>query len=180
MAGSTSRHRLFFELESNAEWTPLDVPMVASSSFVAGDPHGEGQRLRYFRRRCGGLLAKAWFGPHCEGDAGRVAPRSLKRVLDEAMGLAAWQSGHPARALDIDVWGQASVPLETVVLVAAWVESVVGRLVRVGGQVYDREGRTYAAGRGVFSKPTATDFPWLDPGYEVGSNRMEPGFGERA
>lgn len=83
-------------------------------SFVSGDPFGNRIRVRYFKReRDGALVGKVWFGPGAEGPPGHAHGGSMAAVLDEALGAAAWMSGHPVVAAKLVTVFRRMLPLGT-------------------------------------------------------------------
>src|SRR5262245_51363894 len=97
-------------------WSEVEAfpALEAIKSFVSGEPRGRRLRVSYFRRiRDGNLVGKAWFGPGAEGPPGLAHGGSVAAVLDEAMGAACWQAGHPSLAARLSIEFRAMVRLGT-------------------------------------------------------------------
>lgn len=101
---------------------------MAGRSFISGYPKEERLKISYFQREADGtLVGTAWFGPQAEGPPGHAHGGSISGVLDEAMGIAAWITGHPVVAAQLTVNFQRMVPLGTEATFEAWVERAEGR-----------------------------------------------------
>lgn len=142
------------EPTANQGWSPIDVPtdFGEGQSFVSGDRTGNRLRIAYFRREeDGALCAKAWFGWAAEGPPGHAHGGSMASVLDEAMGISAWISGHPVVAASLKVEFRGKLPLGTDATVEAWVEKVEGRKVTTRGRLHDpATGAVFAESEGLF------------------------------
>jgi len=82
----------------------------------------------------------------------------MAAVLDEAMGGAAWLSGHTVVAAEIVITFKAMLPLETWCVVESRISNVDGRKVRTEAEIRDRDGRVYTAGKGLFVRIDASRF----------------------
>lgn len=133
-------------------WTPVSPPqVVASGTFVSGEPSGDRLRVRYFRRDHDGvLMAKAWFGPGTQGPPGHAHGGSMASLLDEAMGAAAWSSGHAVVAAELTTRFRRMLPLEASCIVEARVASSDGRKVRTVAELRRRSGDLVAEGEALF------------------------------
>lgn len=141
------------DLEPEEGWVPLDLGEemgARASSFVSGAGNGRRLRVRYFRCDQRTLAGKAWFGPDAEGPPGHAHGGAIASVLDEAMGAAAWASGHTAVAASITVHFREMLPLGTVCRIGAWVSGVDGRKVRTHGVLAAPNGQTVANAEGLF------------------------------
>jgi acyl-coenzyme A thioesterase PaaI-like protein len=121
-------------------WEPIEPPRLEGGrgSFVSGDPAGERLRVRYFRRAgARPLVGRAWFGPGAEGPPGHAHGGSMAAVLDEAMGAAAWMSGHKVVAVQLDTSFRRMLPLGTDAWLEAWVERVEGKKVWTASRLFD-------------------------------------------
>lgn len=120
-------------------------------SFVSGDPEGDRLRVRYFRReRDGALVGRIWFGPGAEGPPGHAHGGSMAAALDEAMGAGAWMAGHTVVAARLTTEFRRMLPLNTEVLLEAWVHEVEGRKVKTRGRLFGPDGELYAEGEALF------------------------------
>jgi acyl-coenzyme A thioesterase PaaI-like protein len=149
-------HSLFLHSEVTVPehgWTPVE-PLRALGpirSFVSADPASERIRISYFRRESDGVLvAKVWFGPDAEGPPGHAHGGAIASVLDEAMGAAAWATGHCAVASRLAVRFRALVPLRVVVMAEARVRGThVGRL-HLNAKICGGGGTPFAEASGLF------------------------------
>ena len=135
---------------------PNPEPVHRIASFVSADPAGRRLRLAFWKRpadpgeRGVVIVARTWFGPDAEGPPGHAHGGSIAAVLDEVMGVAAWESGHRVVAATIEVRFHAPVPLGTDTAVRAELTEVDGRRIRVRGEVRGPENVLYASARGLF------------------------------
>lgn len=133
--------------------SPIDpFPRLAGSgAFVSRDPQGDRFRVRYFHRPADDVLvALVWFGPGTEGPPGHAHGGSVAAVLDEAMGAAAWHSGHPVVAAHLAVDFRGMVPVGLEAVVEARIERVEGRKVRTSGRLLGAGDEVLAEGNGLF------------------------------
>jgi acyl-coenzyme A thioesterase PaaI-like protein len=132
---------------------PADLPFLAvEDTFVSGDRTGRRFRIRYYRGEDDSqLFGKILFGNGAQGPPDHVHGGAMAAILDEAMGGAAWQSGHPVVAANLDVSFRRLLPLRTPCVVEASIVGVDGRKITTRGQLRDREGETvFAEGRALF------------------------------
>ena len=135
------------------DWIAVEPPRLEGGrgSFVSGEPEGDRLRVRYFRRAGDRVLVgRAWFGPGTSGPPGHAHGGSLAAVLDEAMGAAAWLSGHLVVAVRLTLDFRRMLPLGTDALLEAWVEGIDGRKVRTRGRLFDEAGADFAQAEGLF------------------------------
>ncbi len=132
-------------------WAPVDPfpSLKPGRSFVNDTNPNDRLRLAYFRVDGEpGLRAKAWFGPGAEGPPGFAHGGSVAAVLDEALGAAAWLSGHIVVVARLAVDMREMVPLGTDATVKAWVDRVDGRKVYCRAQLRD-DSTTFAEGEAL-------------------------------
>jgi acyl-coenzyme A thioesterase PaaI-like protein len=149
------------DLGGEAGWQALSIPTSfgRGRSFVSGEPDGDRLRIRYFQPpEKDRLFARVWFGPGAEGPPNHAHGGSAAAVLDEVMGTACWMTGYPVLAAQITINFRASLPLEQVFTVEAWVDKVEGRKVRTVGRLYDEGGQTFTDGEGLFIEIEADRF----------------------
>jgi acyl-coenzyme A thioesterase PaaI-like protein len=121
-------------------------PVADVRSFVSGDPTGDRLRVAYwYCAQRGELRARAWFGPGAEGPPGHAHGGAIAAVLDELMGVCAWQLGHRVLAARLDVTFVAPLPLGTDAVASARVTAVEGRRITVEGHIGQ-----YAKATGLF------------------------------
>jgi acyl-coenzyme A thioesterase PaaI-like protein len=143
-------------------WSLLQMPRTfgAGRSFVSGELDGDRLRIWYYRREAdGALCAKVWFGYGAEGPPGHAHGGSMAAVLDEAMGFAAWVNGHPVVAATITINFRKRLPLEKVLHVECFVDSVDAKKVTTKGRIHDPEsGAVFSEGEGTFVKQPIESF----------------------
>jgi acyl-coenzyme A thioesterase PaaI-like protein len=131
--------------------TELIALPLLERSFVSGKDNAHRLRVRYFSRDAdSALVAQIHFGAGAEGPPRHAHGGSIAAALDEAMGLAAWLSGHKAVARRISVEFKRLVPLGTEATLEAWVEHVDGRKVTNRGRLRGPKGELYAESEGLF------------------------------
>ncbi|MBC8423564.1 PaaI family thioesterase [bacterium] len=122
-------------------WTRVDLPFPATSSrFVSEDETGRRLSVRFFRRDDGTVRVKVLCGPEASGPPGHAHGGCMAALLDEAMGAAAWMSGHPVLAAELNVTFKRMMPLETPCVVEAEVVAVENRKVRARSVLRDPAG----------------------------------------
>jgi len=138
-------------LHGEPGWRPLQPPaeLAGGPGFVSGESGGHRLRVRYFTDGGGRVLARVWFGPGCQGPPGHAHGGSIAAVLDEAMGAAAWQAGHPALAARIAVSFLRPVPLGTVATAEARVVRTEARKVHLAARLL-AGGEVLARAEGLF------------------------------
>lgn len=138
--------------EDEPGWTRAEPPFPAtSSSYVSGDRSGRRLSVRFFRRDADGvLMMKVVCGPDTQGPPGHAHGGSMAALLDEAMGAAAWFSGHPVLAAELNITFKRMLPLETPCVVEAEVLSVEGRKIHARSELRDPAGETvYCTGQAL-------------------------------
>lgn len=137
-------------LEGDTDWVPFDAPALVGESlrFVSGEPEGNRFRIRYFRDPAVQLRARVWFGPETEGPPGHAHGGSIAAVLDEVLGLAAWNAGYPIVVGNLTVGFRSLLPLQQVVTVETDIVSAAGRKVMVHGRICNG-GTVYAEGEAL-------------------------------
>lgn len=138
------------DLSGDATWIPFDAPALVGESlrFVSGEPMGNRFRARYFRDGTHQLRARVWFGPETEGPPGHAHGGSIAAVLDEVLGLAAWNAGYPIVVGNLNVGFRSLLPLQQVVTVETDIVSVTGRKIMVHGRICRGE-TVYAEGEAL-------------------------------
>ena len=120
-------------------------------SYVSGEPDGQRIRVRYFRRiDTHEIVAPCWFGPGCEGPPGHSHGGALAALLDEVMGVAAWNGGHAVVLARLTTHNRALLPLCTPLLCTASVVHVDGRKVDVRSAIVDLDGKPFVESDGLF------------------------------
>lgn len=88
----------------------------------------------------------------------------LATVMDEAMGAAAWNSGHQVIAVHLGFGYKAPIPLGQPVTIRGWVERVDGRKVFTASEIRLADGTMACYGEGVFViAPQFFDAPAFTP-----------------
>lgn len=133
-------------------WRALSAPFIDRGPvFVSGDPTGERIRVHYFQREAdSALTGKVWFGPGAEGPPGNAHGGGVAAVLDEAMGYAAWVREIPVVAAKITIEFRQMLPLDTWVILEAWIERRSGRKVKTRAHLLGANGKPFAQAHGLF------------------------------
>ena len=132
---------------------PAELPFLAlEDTFVSGDRTGRRFRIRYYRGADDDRLwGKILFGAGAQGPPDHVHGGAMAAILDEAMGGAAWQSGHPVVAANLDISFRHMLPLDAACVVEARITAADGRKITTTATLRDRDGgQVFAEGRGVF------------------------------
>lgn len=133
--------------------SPFDRESVGTRKavYVSGDPDPDRLVVRYWVRESDQhVFGRAHFGPHTQGPPLHAHGGSMAALLDEAMGICAWVSGHPVLAAELTLRFRKSLPLNTVPEFHAWVEKVDGRRVHTKAVLVDEQGNRYADASGLF------------------------------
>lgn len=146
------------DLSPEPGWSPpgpllsrIYGPQRKVPSFVSGEPEGDRIRVAYYRRDDdGALVGKAWFGPGCEGPPRHAHGGSMSALMDEVLGFAGWEAGHPVMAAQLVVDFRNLLPLGIVTRFEGHVESVAGRKVRTRGRLWDGDSTVFAEATGLF------------------------------
>ncbi len=135
------------DLGGEPGWVPFDAPALVGESlrFVSGEPEGNRYRVRYYRDAERQLKAQIWFGPETGGPPGHAHGGSIAAVLDEVLGLAAWNAGYSIVVANLNVDFRNLLPLQQVVTVETNIVSAEGRKVVVRGRICRGE-TVYAEG----------------------------------
>ena len=151
-------------LDGEDGWEPLRRfnESRTAESYVSGDRDGRRLRLRYFRRSSdGALVARAWFGPGCQGPPGHAHGGATAALLDEAMGFCCWLAGHRVVAAHIEVDFRGMVPVGTVATLEAAVERIEGRKVFPRARLLLPDGTLVAESTGLFLELAAAQLELL-------------------
>lgn len=140
------------DLTGEPGWKEINYPEEYRKlrSFVLGDQSSDRLIVQYFRRESDNrFFGKVFFGEATQGPPGHAHGGSMAAVLDEAMGFAAWLAGQTVVAANISVDYIGMLPVNSVVTVEAWVESVDGRKVTTRGKIY-KEDQVFTTSNGLF------------------------------
>jgi acyl-coenzyme A thioesterase PaaI-like protein len=119
--------------------------------YVSGDPDPDRLLVRYWVRDSDNqVFGRAHFGPLTQGPPLHAHGGSMAALLDEAMGICAWVSGHPVLAAELNLRFRKSLPLNTVPKFHAWVHKIDGRKVHTKAVLLDEKGGRYADATGLF------------------------------
>ncbi|NOX84538.1 MAG: PaaI family thioesterase [Chlorobi bacterium] len=127
------------ELKGETGWIEIDYPEIYRKEkfFVIGDQSEDRLKVKYFFRESDHrFFGKVFFGKATQGPPGHAHGGSMAAVLDEAMGFSSWIAGYTVVAAKIIVEYIEMLPVNSVVTVEAWVESVDGRKVTTKGKIY--------------------------------------------
>ena len=153
-------HNHIPELKGEPGWVALEYPgaLKDKPSFVIGDTSKDRLAVKYFIRKSDKrFFGKVYFGQEAQGPPDHAHGGSMAAVLDEAMGFAAWIAGQTVVAAKIMVEYFEMLPVHSVVIVEAWVESVEGRKVKTKARLYDGD-KTFSSSEGLFINIPAEKF----------------------
>lgn len=141
-----------FGPEPGWSYVPMPRNFGKGKSFVSGEIETDRVKIFYHRRDSdGALCAKLRVGFGAEGPPNHAHGGCMAAILDEGMGFAAWISGHPVVAASITINFIRSLPLEKLVHLEAWVDSVDNTKIHAVGRIVDPvTGQRYAEGTGLF------------------------------
>jgi acyl-coenzyme A thioesterase PaaI-like protein len=143
-------------------WESLEnlITSHAGRSFVRRDGSADRFDVRYYRRPSdGALVGRVLFGIGCQGPPGHAHGGSMAALLDDAMGVAAWISGHMVVAAEIGIKFRNMLPLDTPIHLEASVHEVDGKKVKTRGRICSVDGTSvYSEGTGLFIKLDAQRF----------------------
>jgi len=129
---------------------PLEIPQYYKS-FVSCDPHTDRLDVEYyFDQDSGHLYAKVQFGKHAQGPPNHVHSGATSAVFEEAMGAVVWANGYPRVTRWMHVNYIYPLRLGTEVLVEAWIEKHVDKVIWCYGGMWDLGGTLYADSSGLY------------------------------
>lgn len=133
-------------------WTAITVPpTILEDNFVSGDTSGRRLNIRYFQVTVEHTLrAKVVVGPAAQGPPGHAHGGSMAAMLDEAMGCAAWMSGHTVVAAALNTRFRTMLPLGVRCIIEARVDAVDGRKIHTSSVLRDEDGNVYAESKALF------------------------------
>lgn len=137
-----------------AHWRAIPTFAVGGNQpqFVSAEQDPERILCRYFmddaQKR---TYAYIRFGIRAQGPPGKAHGGSTAALLDEMMGMAAWQTGLNVVAKEIQIRYLKPTPLWEELQATAWVEKVEdGRAATVVSELADLNGEVYVRGSGTF------------------------------
>lgn len=108
-------------------------------------------RARYFVRESDQMMfGHVRYGDRAQGPPGFAHGGSIASVLDEIMGMAAWQKGLNVVAAELWVKYRQPTPLWTELKLRAWVESLEGRRAEIRSELTLADGSICCVGGGTF------------------------------
>lgn len=131
---------------------PIDpLSEAGGGRFVSGDPKGDRLRVRYFLRLSDRtVVGDVHFGAGVEGPPGHAHGGSIAAVLDEAMGVAAWYSGHRSVAAQLTTNFRRMLPLGTTAFFETQLGEAAGRKLSVTSRLVDPRGELLADATALF------------------------------
>ena len=124
---------------------------IRKALYVSADPDENRLQVRYWVRESDcHVFGRAHFGKGCQGPPGHAHGGSIAALLDEAMGICAWVSGHPVVAADIRLRFRQSLPLFQVPEFHAWIEKSSGRKIFTRAVLINDQGDRIADAEGLF------------------------------
>lgn len=98
----------------------------------------------------GNIHGHVRFGDKAQGPPGFAHGGALASVLDELMGVAAWQQGLAVVAAELCLTYKKPTPLWTELVLEAWIEHRGERRVEIASKVALVDGTVCCKGRGTF------------------------------
>lgn len=114
------------------------------------DPCSFGIRFRVADDKS--VYARVVFDETKQGGMGILHGGAIAAVLDEAMGVAAFEYGHAGYTVTMTYNYKAHIPLGEEVLIRAWVEKMEGRKVFAACETRLANGKIAVNGTGIFVK----------------------------
>lgn len=148
-------------MSNSFEWTlAIDEDLEAippfnlggnEPQFVSAAQSDDRIRARYFvRRSTSEIVGHIHCGQLAQGPPGYAHGGAIAAILDEVMGMAAWQKGLNVVAAEIWVKYRKPTPLWTEFEAHSWVESVEGRRAEVRSRLQLTDGTVLVEGGGTF------------------------------
>lgn len=133
-------------------WEPAVPPFLAlEDNFVSGGDASRRLMVRYYQSPDGTVWAKILSGDLAQGPPGHVHGGGQAALMDESMGGAAWLSGYPVVAANLDITFTRMLPIGEPALIRAEITSVEGRKVHTRAVLTDPAGeREFSRGKGLF------------------------------
>lgn len=123
----------------------------STPKFVTGEQSDDRIRVRYFYdENTREVWAFVRFGYLAQGPPGHAHGGSVASVLDEVMGLAAWQAELSVVAAELTLRYKAPTPLYEELVAHAWIEQVEGPIARIKSAISRPEERHLVEGSGRF------------------------------
>lgn len=111
-------------------------------------PEGFGVRFRVADDKS--IYANIVFDESKQGDVGILHGGAIAAVLDEAMGVAAYEHGHAGYTVSMTYNYKKHIPLQEPITVKARVDTVEGRKIFASCEAYLPDGAVAVDGSGVF------------------------------
>lgn len=148
-------------MSTTFEWTlPVEADVQQVPEFAVGGNQPQfvsaGQtddriRARYFiRNDKSEILGHLRLGQGAQGPPGFAHGGSIAAILDEMMGMAAWQRDLNVVAAELWVKYRKPTPLWTELKARAWVESIEGRRAEIRSELTLEDGTVCCLGGGTF------------------------------
>jgi acyl-coenzyme A thioesterase PaaI-like protein len=121
--------------------------------FVTGNQSEDRIKIRYFYDEDEkAVWAHVRFGFYAQGPPGHAHGGSVAAVLDEAMGLTAWQSDLSVVAAELSVRFRSPTPLYEEHVIHAWLDEVDGPMARIRSTIASASDpeKVFAQGKGRF------------------------------
>lgn len=124
------------------------------SCFICGDENPQNLGIKWYRERRedGSLMivTEFKFDIHQQGPPLHAHGGASAAVLDEAMGVVAWQSGLQVVLANMSLDYRRPIPLDQQVRVEAWVKDRTERKVFTYARLILPDGKTAVSGTGLY------------------------------
>lgn len=143
--------RIFKKLDGFMDQQPLPDHGMC---FICGDENPNNLGIKWYRgeREDGALLifTEFQFDIHQQGPPAHAHGGATAAVLDEAMGVVAWQSGLQVVLANMNLDYRRPVPLHVTVRAEAWVKDKTDRKVYTYARLILPDGKTAVSGTGLY------------------------------
>lgn len=111
-------------------------------------PYGFG--VRFAVQEDHSIMAKMTFDRNKEGGYQIVHGGAVAAVLDEAMGVAAFERGHPGYTVTMTYDYKRHIPINAEVTIRAWIDRIEGRKIFAKCEALLEDGKLAVSGHGIF------------------------------
>ncbi|MGB0387151.1 MAG: PaaI family thioesterase [Ardenticatenaceae bacterium] len=118
--------------------------------FVCGTQNPSGMGIEWYMREDQSIYGEITLTKKQQGPPGHAHGGASAALLDEAMGSAAWHSGTPVVAGNLNVNFRRPVPLGVKVEIRAWVAKKSGRKIQAQSELRLPDGQVAVEGTGLF------------------------------
>ncbi len=130
--------------------------------FVCGSDNPHSMGIRWYKQDDGSITGEVTLSDSQQGPPHMAHGGASASLLDEAMGLAAWATGHRAAAVNLNVNYHKPVPLGAMIQISARVDRQEGKGVYTAAEIRLPGGEVAVGATGVY-----VEAPHLFPTDEI-------------